>query len=78
MRIWLPLDFQADLIRKVFDPKAQMRLGVVMTDMGVVFCAMVFWTNEPPLIFELSALALLFAGIGTVVTAKLAEDSSTE
>lgn len=73
--MWKFLDVQANWIRKVFDCTAQMRLGVIMCDIGLVLCLFVFWTDEPPIIFEMSALAILFAGIGTVVTAKLAEDT---
>lgn len=73
MNWWKPLDVQGDWIRRVFTPEHQVRLGVVMTDLGLVFCLLVFKTDEPPLIFEMSALALLFAGIGTVVTAVLAK-----
>ena len=75
---WLKwfLDVQGEWIRRVFTPEQQIRLGVVMTDLGVGLCLAVFWTDEPPLIFEMSALALLFGGIGVVVTAVLAKDAA--
>lgn len=67
------LDVQGEWIREHFTPVNQIRLGVVMTDLGLVLCLAVFWTDEPPIIFEMSALALLFGGVGTVVTAVLAK-----
>lgn len=44
-----------------------------MTDLGLILCLAVVRTKEPPLIFEMSALALFFGGIGVVVTAVLAK-----
>jgi hypothetical protein len=70
--LWL-LDHEGDLILAAFGPQNQIRLGVIMTNMGIVFCLLVVKTDEPPLIFEMSALALLFGGIGVVVTAVLAK-----
>lgn len=76
--MWKVLDSQSDWIRRVFDPLAQMRLGVVMTDLG--FLLAIIWPviarSEPPLIYEMSAGALIFGGVGVVVTAKLAEDTT--
>lgn len=55
-----------------------MRLGSGMTDLGIVLA--VAWPgiarSEPPLVYEMSAIALIFGGIGVVVTAKLAEDTT--
>lgn len=75
-KLWRVLDVQSDWIRRVFDPCAQMRLGVVMTDLGLLLAVVwpVVARSEPPLIYEMSALALIFGGVGVVVTAKLAED----
>ena len=69
------IDAQADWIRRVFTPVNQTRLGVVMTDLGIVL-AVAWWfvaRSEPPLIYEMSAFALVFGGVGVVVTAVLAE-----
>jgi hypothetical protein len=71
--LWWPFDIQGEWIRRIFDPQGQIRLGVVMTDLGLILCFSVVKTSEPPLIFEMSALALLFGGIGVVVTAVLAK-----
>lgn len=72
---WLvrALDAQGDWLCERFPPKNQVRLGVVMVDLGLVLCGAVFLTNEPPLIFEMSAMAILFSGITTVVAAVLAQ-----
>ncbi len=72
------MDVQSDWIRKVFDPCNQMRLGVIMTDLGMILA--IAWPiiarSEPPIVYEMSAIALVFGGIGVVVTAKLAEDTT--
>lgn len=70
-------DWEAELLRRWFPPKNQMRLGVWMTNLGVALSLLVFSVSEPPLIFEMSALALVFGGVGTVVTARLAEKSDS-
>lgn len=67
-------DAEAELIARWFDARNQMRLGVWMTNLGLGACGYVVRTSEPPLIYEMSALALLFGGIGVVVTAKLAQN----
>lgn len=71
------LDVQGEWIRRVFSPQNQIRLGVVMTDLGVLLS--LIWPlvarGEPPLIYEMSALALVFGGIGVIVTAVLAKDA---
>ena len=74
--LWM-IDRQADWIRRVFTPEQQTRLGVVMIDLGLVlaFGWPIFAKQEPPLIYEMSAAALVFGGIGVVVTAVLAEDT---
>ena len=71
------IDWQADLIRRVFTPINQTRLGVVMLDLGIIFAVgwPVIAPSEPPLIYEMSALALIFGGIGVIVTGVLAEDT---
>jgi hypothetical protein len=69
------IDAQADWIRRTFTPINQTRLGVVMTDLGITLA--VAWPliarSEPPIVYEMSAAALIFAGIGVVVTAVDAE-----
>lgn len=79
MNLWWFLDVQADWIRKHFTNKVQMRMGAAMTDLGGILCFL-WWLfpEEPPLIYEMSALALLFGGLGFVITAKLAEETCTE
>lgn len=72
------LDRQGAWIRKHFGTQNQVRLGVIMTDLGALLTFGVFVVSEPPLIYIMSALALLFAGIGTVVTAVLAQVEEEE
>lgn len=67
---------QADWIRRTFTPQRQMRMGVLMIWLAIPLCFFVFWTEEPPLVFEMSALALLVGGLGFVITAVLAAETS--
>jgi hypothetical protein len=68
------LDWQGDLVRRVFTPEIQMRTGVVMIDVAIIYMAWWKFSGEPFGIYTMSVLALLFAGIVTVFEAKLAEE----
>lgn len=67
------LDWQGQLIRRFFTPQNQVRLGALMFDVGLVMHVIDPLVDEPPLIYQMSAGALTFGGIGVVVTAVLAK-----
>lgn len=68
--MWAPLDWLADWLRHTFGVKAQLRMGVLMVLGAVPLIVYGFFTDEQFLIYQMSAFALLFAGIGVVVTAE--------
>lgn len=66
------LDWQGDLIRRVFDRgQNQLRLGVVSLDIGLLIGCLLPTSDEPPLIFVMSALSLILAGVTLVLQAVL-------
>lgn len=76
MNVWRPIDWLARQIYKRWTPIYQMRSGVLMVLVSVVVIGYGAFTSEPPLIYQMSAFALLFAGLGLLVTAVLAIESS--
>lgn len=70
VNIWRPIDAIADWIRNTLGVQPQMRMGVLMVLAALPLLAYGFFTDEPFLVFQMSAAALLFAGIGVVVTAE--------
>lgn len=72
MSLWKPVDWLALKIAESFTPVWQMRLGVVMVLAGLVLVLGGFVTSEPPLIYQMSAWALVIGGLGFLVTALLA------
>lgn len=70
MNLWKPIDVTSDWLRHSFGPKAQLRMGVIMVLMGIAGTIYLPWSGEPPIIYIMSALALIFAGIGVVVSAE--------
>lgn len=67
------VDWQADLIRRLFTPKWQMRAGVAMLDLSILFAAYAPLSGEKPGVYWMSQLALMFGGIIMVTGAALAE-----
>lgn len=70
MNLWRPVDAAAEWLRHTFGVQAQLRLGVLMTAGGIGYVAYAPFTKEPVNVYTMSALALVFAGIGVVVTAE--------
>lgn len=64
------LDAIGDWLRHTFGVQAQLRMGVLMVLASLPLIVHGFFTSEPFLVYEMSAFALLFAGIGVVVTAE--------
>lgn len=82
MNVWKPIDRLGYAIAKWWSPRLQVRTGVMLTLTGLGLVPYVVWSGEPPVIYEMSALALIFGGLGVIVTAVLAlkedADSSEE
>lgn len=70
MNPWRPVDAAAEWLRHTFGVQAQLRMGVLMTAAGLAYTAYGPFSGEPINIYTMSALALVFAGIGVVVTAE--------
>ena len=70
MSLWRPIDAIADWLRHSFGPQAQLRMGVVMVLASLPLFVYGFYANEPFVVYQMSAAALLVAGIGVVVTAE--------
>lgn len=68
--LWRPVDRGAEWLRHEFGVQAQLRMGVLMVWCSLPLMAWGFLSSEPFLIYQMSAAALLFAGIGVVVTAE--------
>lgn len=70
MTLWKPIDAFADWLRHTFGVQAQLRMGVLMVFAGVGYLCYAPFSKEPLNIYTMSALALVFAGIGVVVSAE--------
>lgn len=72
--MWRPIDGLAEWLRHTFGVQAQLRMGVLMVLGSIPLLVYGFWTHEPFLVYQMSAFALLFAGIGVVVTAETLQE----
>lgn len=73
--IWRPVDKVADWLVHELSARAQLRLGVLLFVFSIPFLIYGFWTEEPFLVYQMSALALLLTGIGIVVGAEVLEQT---
>lgn len=78
MNPWRPVDAVAGWIKDCLDYEAQLRLGVLMLLLGLALLGYMPFTNEQPLIYFMSAAALIFAGCGVIVGAEAAMEASDE
>lgn len=72
--MWRPIDGVAEWLRHTFGVQAQLRMGVLMVLGSLPLIVYGMWTDEPFLVYQMSAAALLFAGIGVVVTAETLQE----
>lgn len=70
--MWRGIDRIGYWIATTWSPVRQLRTGVVLTIVGLGLIPYVFFSDEPPLIYLMSAVALVLGGLGVVVTAVLA------
>lgn len=75
MNAWKPVDRIADWLVDELSARAQLRLGVLLVVFSLPFLVYGFWTEEPFLVYQMSALALLLTGIGIVVGAEVLEQT---
>ena len=73
MTLWKPIDWIADWIVDELDARAQMRAGVIIALLSLPVLAFGFWSGEPIMIYEMSALALTLTGIGIVLNCEILE-----
>ncbi len=76
--MWKPIDGIADWLRHSLGVQAQLRLGVLMVLGALPLMIYGFFTSEPFFVYQMSALALLFSGIGVVVTAETLKEVSPD
>ena len=65
-RLLAPFRAQARWMERRLDGEAQMALGAACVNLGIVFHVVGFFTDEPPLIFQMSAFAILATGLAFV------------
>lgn len=70
--IWKPVDAAGYWIATWWTPAKQVRTGVVLTLGSALMFLYLPFSGEPPVIYIMSAFALLFGGLGIIVTAVLA------
>lgn len=65
---WTPVDWLAQWLGRHMTAQNQLRLGILAVMFSIPLAAYGFFTNEPLLIFQMSAGALMLSGICIVVT----------
>lgn len=69
------LDTPATVLRNRLTVQWQIRVGVVMSYLAMGFICWLPFTNEPLAIYMMGSLALLWAGIGVIISAVDGEDA---
>ena len=64
------LDGLAAWLRHRLGVQNQLRMGVLMVLGSIPLIVWGFWTDEPFLVYQMSAFAMLIGGVGVVVTAE--------
>jgi hypothetical protein len=79
VNVWRPIEWVGYALARWWTPKLQVRTGSLATLAGIALVPLVFISGEPPLIYLMSAVALILGGMGVLVTAVLAvkEDPET-
>lgn len=69
-----PVDRVADWLVHELDARAQLRFGVVVVFVAVVWAALaLLFSGEPPNVVAMSGVALVLAGVGIVLAAEILE-----
>lgn len=72
-RFWKPVDAQTKAIKKFLDKTRLERTSVIMLDLGLLFLLITPFVNEPPIVYVMSALALIFGGALAIIEANREE-----
>ena len=72
------IDWMGDKVASGCTPKMQRRIGVMMCLLSLPLFVFGFFVNEPFLVYQMSAMALLFGGLSTVVAAVPSEDQTSK
>lgn len=67
--MWKFIDAIGGYIQRRASVKNQVRLGVIMSLASLPLVVIGFFRSEPFIIYQMSAAALLFTGLSTVVAA---------
>ena len=70
-KIFKPIDSIAYWLRDGLGAQAQLRIGVLCVLLSVPVLIFGFFTNEPFMVYQMSALALTLTGVGIVVGAQV-------
>lgn len=70
---WSPIDRIADWLVDELDARAQLRFGVLLVLASIPLFVYSIWTEEPLLVYLMSAAALTLTGLGIVVGAEVLE-----
>jgi hypothetical protein len=68
------IDWLADKVATCCTPQMQRRIGVIMCLLSLPLFVFGFFVDEPFVVYQMSAAALLFAGLSTVVAAVPSEE----
>lgn len=74
MRLIRFIDRLGDWVASYCTPRVQRRIGVLMCLLSLPLFVFGFFVNEPFLVYQMSAGALLFGGLSTVVAAVPSQD----
>ena len=72
------IDRLGDWVAATCTPLVQRRLGVVMCLVSLPLFVFGFFVDEPFVVYQMSAGALLFGGLSTVVAAVPSEEHATK
>jgi hypothetical protein len=72
VNVWRPLDWLGYRAATWWTPQLQVRTGTLCTLAGIALVPFVLVSGEPPLIYLMSAGALVLSGMSILVTAVLA------
>jgi hypothetical protein len=70
------IDKHADWLKHKLGYKSQLRFGIFLFYSSFLFFLWLPFSNEPPLIYIMSALALTLTGLGIIIAAEAAKEAA--